>query len=176
MNTQGAPRAQHHALPQRSGRRTGTWMPTSGSWSSDTLLGVRSPVGGGNSAWTARNEFSHSGTRRTSVAMLLATVLPYKEFRATAAVLTHIGALVLIEIAQQCPDVTTLMQDTQTIDMVGAPHVEDRIREVVQRSSAQPGNTEPLAVARRTDTRVASDRAVGGLQRNSFKAQGHRWD
>jgi len=51
-------------LPQQSGRRMGTWMPTSGSWSSDTVLGVRYPVGAGNSPWTARNEFSHSGTRR----------------------------------------------------------------------------------------------------------------
>src|SRR5271166_135454 len=97
--------------------------------------------------------------------MLLGKVLPYKGFRATVCAPDAYWRLVLIEIAQQFRDVTTLMQDTQNIDMVGALHVQDRIREVLQHSSAQPGNTELVAVARRTDTRVPSDQAVGGLQR-----------
>jgi hypothetical protein len=49
--------------------------------------------------------------------------------------------------------------------MVGALHVQDRIREVLQRSSAQPGNIQLVAVTRRTDPRVPSDQALDGLQR-----------
>jgi hypothetical protein len=41
--------------------------------------------------------------------------------------------------AQQFRDLTTLMEDTQNIDMAGALHVQDRIREVRQRSPANAG-------------------------------------
>jgi hypothetical protein len=66
--------------------------------------------------------------------------------------------LVLIEIAQQFRDVTTLIRDTQNIDMVGALHVQNRIREVLQRPS--PGDIELVAVARRTDARVLAGRGA----------------
>jgi len=64
----------------------------------DRALAVRYLVGAGNSPWTARNEVSHSGTavgagcpREHRVAVFVGKVLLHKDFRAAAAVLTHIG-------------------------------------------------------------------------------------